>query len=201
MVLDEMTKLHSEDRKQNLYLSLAALCHDLGKANTTETIDGRIRAIGHENTGLPLTETFLERLTEEKALVETVLPLVKHHLKPMQFYKQGAKAAAIRRLANQVNIEELILLARADFLGRTTKEATQGDFEAGEWLAKRAEELNVSNTPIPPLLQGRDLMQAGLSPSKTFKVILQKAYEAQMDGEISTHSDALVWLQKELLLP
>ncbi len=201
MVLDEITNLHSDDKKQNLYLSLAALCHDLGKANTTETIDGRIRAIGHENSGLPLTETFLERLSEEKALVETVLPLVKHHQKTRQFYKQQAKSAAIRRLANQVNIEELILLAKADFLGRTTKEALLGDFEAGVWLAKRAAELNVTNTPIPPLLQGRDLMQAGLSPSKAFKVILQKAYEAQIEGEISTHSDALMWLEKELLLP
>lgn len=201
LVLDAMTKLHGEDKKKNLYLSLAALCHDLGKANTTETIDGRIRAIGHENTGLALTEMFLARLSEEKALVETILPLIKHHLKPLQFYKQGAKSAAIRRLAKEVNIEELILLAKADFLGRTTQEALQGDFEAGRWLQEKADELNVSNSPVPPLLQGRDLMQAGLAPSKTFKIILQKAYEAQMDGEITTHSDALLWLKRELLLP
>jgi len=198
MVLDEMTKLHGEDKKKNLYLSLAALCHDLGKADTTEMIDGRIRAIGHENTGMPLTEVFLGRLTEEKALIEKIVLLVKHHLKPMQFYKQGASSAAIRRLANQVNIEELILLAKADFLGRTTEEALKGDFIAGEWLQKRAEELNVINAPTPPLLQGRDLMQAGLTPSKNFKTILQQAYEAQMDGEITTHSEALSWLKKEL---
>jgi len=200
MVLDATVTLYKEDKKKNLYLALAALCHDLGKANTTEVIDGRIRAIGHENTGIPLTELFLERLSEEKALVETIVPLVKHHLKPMQFYKQGAKSAAIRRLGNKVNIEELILLAKADFLGRTTEEALKGDFEAGDWLSKRAEALNVRNTPVPSLLQGRDLIQAGLTPSKAFKSILQKAYEVQMDGEISTHSEALSWLKTELKL-
>ncbi|MGB5965047.1 MAG: HD domain-containing protein [Sulfurimonadaceae bacterium] len=201
MVVDEMTKLHTADKKRNLYLSLAALCHDLGKANTTKMIDGRIRAIGHENSGVPLTQRLLERLSDEKALVESVVPLVKYHLKPKQFYKQWAKSAAIRRLANQVNIEELILLCKADFLGRTTQEARQGDFKAGEWLSKRAEELNVTNTPIAPLLQGRDLLHAGLAPSKTFKIILQKAYEAQMDGEITTHLEALSWLKRELQLP
>ncbi|MEN8146569.1 MAG: HD domain-containing protein [Campylobacterota bacterium] len=201
MVLDAMTELHTQDKKRNLCLSLAALCHDLGKADTTETIEGRIRAIGHENTGLPLTERFLGRLSDEKALLDTIVPLVKHHLKPLQFYKQGAKSAAIRRLAAQVNIEELILLAKADFLGRTTKEAQNGDFRAGEWLQERAEELNVLSTPIAPLLQGRDLLQAGMTPSKTFKAILQKAYEAQMDGEISTHSEALSWLKTELDTP
>ncbi len=198
MVLDEMTKLHTEDKKQNLYLSLAALCHDFGKANTTETIDGRIRAIGHENSGIPLTESFVERLSDENTLLETIVPLVKHHLKPLQFYKQGATSAAIRRLANQVNIEELILLAKADFLGRTTKEALSGDFKAGEWLQQRAEELNVINTPITPLLQGRDLLHAGLTPSKTFKVILQKAYDSQLDGNITTYDEAIMWLEKEL---
>lgn len=198
MVLDEMTKLHGEDKKRNLYLSLAALCHDLGKADTTEIIDGRIRSIGHENTGVALTELFLQRLSEETALSEKILPLVKHHLKPMQFYKQGAKSAAIRRLAKEVNIEDLILLAKADFLGRTTKEALQGDFEAGEWLSIRAKELKVINTPVQALLQGRDLMKAGLTPSKEFKIILDKAYEAQMDGEIATYSEALSWLEREL---
>lgn len=198
MVVDAMTTLHTEDKKRNLYLSLAALCHDLGKANTTEIIEGRIRAIGHEISGVPLTEQFIARLSDEKALFESIVPLVRHHLKPMQFYKQGAKSAAIRRLANQVNIEELIMLAKADFLGRTTKEAVAGDFKAGEWLQKRAKELNVTNGPMAPLLQGRDLLRAGLTPSKTFKIILQKAYELQLDGHISSYDEAISWLNQEL---
>jgi len=198
MVVDVMSSLHSDNREKNLYLSLAALCHDLGKSNTTEKIDGRIRAIGHENTGIPLTERFLARLSDEKALVEKILPLVKHHLKPMQFYQQGAKSAAIRRLANQVNISELVLLAKADYLGRATPEAMRGDFAAGEWLMQRAKELSVTEKPLPALLQGRDLVKAGLLPSKKFKVILDAAYEAQMDALFSTKEEALSWLKQHL---
>ncbi len=198
MVVDEMSRLHSDNREQNLYLSLAALCHDLGKSNTTEEVDGRIRAIGHENTGVPLTEQFLARLSDEKALFEKIIPLVKHHLKPLQFFKQGAKAAAIRRLANQVNISELVLVAKADYLGRTTPEAQAGAFEAGEWLLERAETLKVDKKPMDALLQGRDLIAAGLRPSKAFKTILHRSYEAQIEGEINTYEEALLWLQKEL---
>jgi len=195
MVVDMATKLHSSDEKLNLQRSLAALCHDLGKANTTEKIDGRIRAIGHEHSGVALTVAFLARLTEEKALIENILALVKNHLAPMQFYKQGAKAPAIRRLANRVNIAELILLAKADFLGRTTAEAKEGRFIAGEWLQKQAKSLNIHKEPLVPLLQGRDLMRAGMEPSKVFKMILNDAYEAQMDDAFSTHDEALSWLK------
>lgn len=201
MVLDAMTKLHGEDEKANLRLSLAALCHDMGKADTTEYVDGKILALGHEITGLALTQTFLERVTDEKALIESILPLVRHHLKPQQFYKERAEPAAIRRLANEVNIKELITLAKADFLGRSTKEAQTGEFKAGEWLEKRAEALQVLHAPLKPLLQGRDLIEAGLAPSKLFKEILEQAYEAQMEGEITTHAEALSWLKNALNHP
>ncbi len=194
MVVDAVTTLHTDDEKKNLTLSLAALCHDLGKANTTELIDGRISAIGHENTGVALTETFLGRLSEEKGLIEKVVPLVQHHLKPLQFYKQGAKAAAIRRLASRVNIEELIVLAKADFLGRTTTEALEGDFKAGAWLAEEADKLHVRNRPLEPLVLGRDLIRAGFVPSKQFSEMLTAVYEKQMDGEIGTKEEGLNWL-------
>ena len=194
MVLDAVTTLHGKDAKTNLRLSLAALCHDLGKADTTEYIDGKIRALAHEITGLTLTQTLLERVTDEKTLIESILPLVRHHLKPLQFYKEKADDAAIRRLSTEVNIRELITLAKADFLGRGTKEAQSGDFKAGDWLQEKAASLNVLVAPLKPLLQGRDLINAGFAPSKRFKAILQKAYDKQLDGEIESHEDALKWL-------
>ena len=163
-------------------------------------IDGKIRAIGHENTGVPLTECFLERLSDEKVLVEKILPLIKHHLKPLQFFKQGAKSAAIRRLANQVNISGLVVLAKADYLGRTTPEAEEGHFEAGRWLLEQAEKLHVEKKPMEALLQGRDLINAGLKPSKQFKALLDQAYEAQMDEVFATRKEAVVWLQQVLIV-
>jgi len=189
MVLDAMTGLHTGDEKTDLRLSLAALCHDLGKAAT---------AVGHEVAALAPTERFITRLSDEKELPESVLPLVRHHLKPVQFYQNRAASSEIRRLACEVNIAELILLAKANFLGRSTAEARQGEFKAGEWLRERADALGVLHSPLDPLLKGRDLIRAGLSPSETFGHILKRAYEAQLDGKITSRDEALIWLEKEL---
>ena len=187
------------DEKQKLKFMFAILCHDLGKAtHTTIDEDGRIRAIGHEKAGLVPTKSFMYRLTDEHDFIESVLPLVEHHLKPSQFYAAKSKAPAIRRLATKVNIEELVIVAKADFLGRTTEEALTGDYKAGEWLLEQSKHLEVLTKPLDNVLQGRDLISLGLEPSPQFKIILDEVYALQMDGEITTKEEAIVYLKKKL---
>ena len=185
-----------DNDKQKLKFMFAILCHDFGKATTT-TIDddGRIRAIGHEVEGLEPAKSFMYRLTSEHDFIESILPLVEHHLKPSQFYKNGAKSKAIRRLATKVNIEELIIVAKADFLGRTTKESLEGNYKAGEWLLEKAKSLKVQNRPLDNLLQGRDLINLGLEPSPEFTMILDEVYELQMEGDICTKEEALDYVK------
>jgi len=207
MALDVMAEiLHSRsgcphpDNQQKLKFLFAILCHDLGKATTT-TIesDGRIRSIGHEQAGIPLTQSLLNRLTDEQRLTESILPLAAHHLKPSQFYAQGAKAAAIRRLATKVSIADLVLVAKADFLGRTTPEAQTGIYEAGEWLLTQAQALQVSTTPPTPLLQGRDLIALGLDPSPRFREILDALYEQQIEGKLQSQEEALAYVKQHFI--
>ncbi len=199
MSLDAMAKLlegQEIDQKQKLKLLLATLCHDLGKAVTSKVVDGRIRSIGHERAGVALTKSLLEKLTNEKRLIESIVPLVEHHLKPSQLYFGGAKDAAIKRLAKKVNIEELVLVARADFLGRTTKEAQSGKYKAGDWLLERARALEVSQESIKNIISGADLIALGLSPSKQFKRILEEVYELYIEEQISTKEEALEYVQE-----
>ncbi len=190
-----------DNEKQKLKFLFAILCHDFGKATTT-TIDddGRTRAIRHEVEGLEPTKSFMYRLTSEHDFIESILPLVEHHLKPSQFYAQGAKSAAVRRLATKVNIEELVVVAKADFLGRTTQKSFRGEYEAGEWLLEKAKALKVQNKPLENLLQGRDLIDLGLEPSPEFKMILDEVYELQMEGDICTKEEALDYVKKEYVL-
>ncbi len=161
--------------------------------------NARIRSLRHEKAGIEPTRTFLYRLTNEHDFIESILPLVEHHLKPSQFYRQGAKAGAIRRLATKVNIEELILVAKADFLGRTTPEAKRGEYPAGEWLLERAKQLSVCNRPLKPLVQGRDLIALGLEPSPKFKSILDALYDKQMDGDFEDKEAALAYVREHYL--
>ena len=200
MCVDAMASFLNHDEKLNLKYMFAILCHDLGKAVST-TIDekGTVRSIGHETTGLELTKTFMYRLMDEHDFIESLLPLVAHHLKPSQFYKDNSKDKAIRRLATKVNIEELVTVAKADFLGRTTQEALSGEYEAGEWLLKKASELHVKNKPLEQLVQGRDLIDLGLEPSPEFKSILDRVYELQLDGTVVSKDEALAYIQKNLI--
>ena len=43
----------------------------------------------------------------------------------------------------------------------------------------------------PPLLTGRDLIAAGLTPGRDFKAKLDAAYDAQLDGDVTTTEEAL----------
>lgn len=56
----------------------AVLLHDIGKAETTEFIDGRWRSHGHANRGALLVPPILERLNLSRIAAD-VAWLVKHH--------------------------------------------------------------------------------------------------------------------------
>ena len=194
MSVDVMAKLKTGQSKKDLKLMLAVLCHDFGKATHTQITAGKITAIGHAKASIALTKSFLYRLTNEHNFINSILPLVEHHLKPSIYYRNQAKDKTIRKLSTLVNIEELVAVAKADALGRATKEAKEGIYLAGEWLLDRAKALSVNKKPPLPLLQGRDLIALGLKPSKAFKKLLKQSYDAQLSGEITTKDEALVYI-------
>jgi tRNA nucleotidyltransferase (CCA-adding enzyme) len=196
MCLDAMVTLLGNDKRLNLKLMFAILCHDLGKATTTTVnTEGNIQAIGHESAGIEPTKTLMYRLSDEHAFIESLLPLVQHHLAPSQFFAGEAKSAAIRRLATKVTISELILVAKADFLGRTTAEAKIGIYKAGDWLLEKAKNLSVEHKPLDPLIQGRDLIKLGFKPSPQFKILLDNIYAKQLEGMITDKDSALNYIQ------
>ena len=191
MAVDAMVGINTGDAKRDLMLMYAELCHDLGKPATTKLMDGRIRALGHDKAGLAPTQSFMEKLTNEQDFIDKILPLVEQHLKPSMYYHDKSSKAAVRRLSTKVNIEDLVHVAKADFLGRTTEEAKTGKYPVGVWLLERAKELDVVNHAPRPYLQGRDLIALGMKPSPKFKEILDAVYEKQLDGEVGSREAAL----------
>ncbi|HIC78439.1 MAG TPA: HD domain-containing protein [Sulfurovum sp.] len=191
MCIDKMVGLMIGDEKHDLKMIFSVLCHDLGKATHTQIKPDRISAIGHEKAGIKPTKEFLYRLTNEHDFIDSILPLVEHHLAPSIYFRSGAKNSTIRKLSTKVNIEELVTVARADFLGRTTEASLSGVYEAGDWLLHKAKELDVYTKPPKALLQGRDLIALGYEPSKRFKELLDAVYLAQIEGNISTKEEAI----------
>jgi len=195
MCVDEMANMRTSDPKRNITLMLAALLHDIAKPVTTVIFDGVLNAPSHAEKGVETARIWLSRITEEKSLIEAVLPLIRHHGTPRKLYRCHAEDRDILRLSTQVCIEDLILLAQADFFGRTFLTKIPHRFEAGEWLYERADALGVLRSPPKPLLMGRDLIAHKMTPSEEFKSILDAAYEAQLNLEFTTRQQAQEWLK------
>lgn len=198
MCVDEMARLRTDNPKRNMVLMLAALLHDIGKPGTTILCDGMLNAPSHAEKGVEIARKWLLRISEDKSLIEAVLPLVRYHGTPRKLYRNHAGDPDILHLSTHVCIDDLILVAKADFFGRAFITARPERFEAGEWLHERAEALNVLHFPPKPLLMGRDLIALGMVPSEEFKSILDAAYEAQLNLEFTTHQQAIEWLVTQL---
>ncbi len=193
--MDAFADERTGDEWEDLVVGLAVLCHDLGKPETSEEIDGRIRSFGHEPVGGERTRTFLSRMTRQGDVIDQVVPLVEHHMKPRDLYEGRAGSAAIRRLAQRVGrIDRLVRVARADQVGCPPR--PYDDFPAGKWLIERARVLAVADSVPRPIVQGRDLIEIGLAPGPHFGGILRACYDAQIEGEFATLEEGIEYARE-----
>lgn len=178
MVLDECAKYR--DLSSNpLAFMFSGLCHDFGKAvTTTVEKDGKIRSIYHDIEGVSLSETFLNRLTNDKKIITYVKNMTELHMRPNMLAKSKASKKSSRKMFNQsINCEDLILLGKCDHLGRDIDEP----YDVYEsWLIERLKDFK--ETCSEPLVKGADLIQMGYKPSKEFGNILKEAFKLQISG-------------------
>ena len=178
-----------DDRHKKLVLLYTALVHDLGKATTTEKTPNGIISYNHEVAGVDLARNMLKRITENHDLMSAVLKLVRHHMTPVIFVKEGAKASAYKRLANKLDPETTIAmladLAYADIRGRNPESMEPLTIAIPELVTfiERADQAQVHYKPEAPVLQGRDLLDV-IKPGKEMGRLLERAYEIQIEESI-----------------
>jgi tRNA nucleotidyltransferase (CCA-adding enzyme) len=193
--MDAFARERIGDDREDLVVGLAVLCHDLGKPATTKVEEGRVTSRGHSQQGESLTRSFLERMTDERGLLDEVPPLVDAHLAPVALYEARAGDAAVRRLARRVGrIDRLVRVARADQMGRPPLEV--GEFPAGAWLLERAHALDVAASAPRPLVLGRHLIAFGLTPGPHFAPILDACYRAQIDGQFTALEEGIAFARR-----
>lgn len=185
-------------------LSFAVLCHDFGKAKTTERVEklgvNRWTSPGHDRAGGPLVETFLERLGSPHELRESVRNLVLAHHAHQSWPLDGPTDSTVRRLSRKLEpatIDELIAVMEADHRGRPPLLSENTGIRIDR-LRETARRLAVETKPPEPILLGRDLIALGMSPGPEFAPILHAAFDAQLDGAFSNHEEAVAWLRNHL---
>lgn len=187
------------DEADRIALMLAVLCHDFGKPGTTQwrDVDGRERIVspGHDVTGEPLAETFLRRINAPNVLIERVPLLVRHHMAHLQTVNPRSVRRLARRLAPET-IHNLSVVITADAFGRPPRPR---DLPEGlVRLREIASALALEDAAPKPILLGRHLLEAGLAPGKTMGVLLEEAFEAQMEGQFQDLEGARAWLRERV---
>lgn len=196
-------KLRKEEAQ---VVMMAALCHDLGKPNTTEFKDGRIKSQGHEPAGEEPTKVFLQKIGAAKELEQKVVPLVKEHLWPGTMYRrhlagEEVSPGVFRRLAKRIwpaTIAELTYVAESDNQGRGPFADAEHEkqfllptpYEAGKWVRDEARRLGVEKEMPKPILLGRDLIKLGFKGGKEFWEPINLS-EQLRDEKDMTHEDIL----------
>lgn len=186
-VIADREQLEDHDR---LVLLLAALCHDFGKPATTKMEGGRWRSKRHCQEGVEHAERFLTRIGAPLAIIAEVSPLISEHLMHAGIPNPSPKA--VRRLANRIapaSIEALARVVESDHSGRPP--LPKGN-PLQVWVDK-AHDLNVFSDKPQPILKGRHLVEMGIKPGKAMGVLLNRAFESQLDGVFLDEDSARQW--------
>jgi tRNA nucleotidyltransferase (CCA-adding enzyme) len=170
-------------------VTLAGLCHDLGKPETTELIDGRIRSIGHCQAGIEKTRSFLKTIGCPHWIITQVEKLVSEHLVHLQNINVKTVKRLIVRLGN-ASVEDLVSLIGADHAGRGSASSRLPDDAIK--IKDTAEDIGEE---IKPILMGRHLIELGMEPGPHFGPILKDAFEAQLDGLFENVEDGIEFLK------
>lgn len=176
-VLDAAAKMRSR-AKEALPFMLSALCHDFGKPEATEVIDGRIRAFGHETAGVAVAGRFVRRLTDEVKVLRYVLNMTKLHMRPGALCAQHAKDKAYMKLFDEsVCPEDLLLLAAAD------RKGTGFSYDGEEDEAFLQERLKAYRTRMAEVyVTAGDLKKAGIRPGPVYSMALAYAHKLHLAG-------------------
>jgi tRNA nucleotidyltransferase (CCA-adding enzyme) len=149
-------------------------------------VNGKLHALGHEKAGVPIAKRFLRRLTSETRLTEYVLNMTELHMQPNMRAAAGAGDKSFMRLFDaSVAPDDLLLLAKADWLGRIGPESDRAQMERDyeEIEKKLRDELALYRERMAaPCVMGRDLVEAGIQPGPRMGEGLAYAHKLRLAG-------------------
>lgn len=212
LVVDQAAKLSRQVARkfsddERLLIVFAALCHDLGKPPTTQEIDGHIRSRGHEEAGEAPTRLFCSRLSFSERMDESVIAIVKDHLKPAMLHRdfEAGKltgeqyANAVRKLLKRIAPTDwnvFLTVTEADWRGRKLPNVTTAPYVVGSVFSQTIRVHKLDQEPTKPLLQGRDLAELGIPAGPRMGKLIALIEEFRDQGELKTREEALVRVAK-----
>jgi len=167
-------------------LAWGVLLHDVGKPPTftpPSGPNGRIRFDRHVEVGLRMAEEICRRFRFSNEDTEQIMALVANHMRFKDVPQM--KPSTLKRFVRMDKFGEHLELHRLDSL------ASHRKLDNYDLVTRFVAETPPEQVRPPRLLTGDDLIALGLKPGPRFKTILYNVEEAQLDGSIHTHEDAV----------
>jgi len=171
-------------------LAWGVLLHDVGKPPTFKPPSGpggRIRFDEHAEVGTLMAEEICRRLRFSNEDTAQIAALVANHMRFKDVPQM--KPATLKRFVRLDGFEERMELHRLDCL------SSHRNLDNYEFMLRFLAETPPEQVRPPKLLTGDDLVRMGYRPGPAFKAILEAVEEAQLNGTLSTHEDALQLVQ------
>lgn len=172
-------------------LAWGTLLHDVGKPSTFRIGPDRIRFDGHVEVGVAIADEICRRLRFSNEETEQIKALVANHMRFADVPRM--KESTLKRFMRLPKFEEHLALHRIDCLG------SHGNLDLYKFTRERYEQTPGDEIRPRPLINGKDLIAAGLRPGPAFKDILSAAEDAQLEGRLHTRAEALDFV-KQLLI-
>ena len=169
-------------------LALGVLLHDVAKRECAGRKDGKITFYGHCERGAVIARDVCRRLRRSNAIAERVSWLVKDHLRLLNAPEM--RVATLKKFLRQEGIEELLELCRIDAA------ASNGNFYYYDFCRERLAAFSREMIEPPALVSGHDLIALGHRPGPAFREILDAVEDAQLEGVVSTHDEALAFVRE-----
>ena len=193
--------------KEKVVLVLSTLLHDVAKPQTTKEEMKKdrmtITSNGHESMGGDIANDFLTSIGFHEELITPICNIIANHLAGVNISvitSPAGQVKAVKKLSRRLHpatITQLLCVMESDSNGRG-KSGFQSVTGGPEIYQIAKNHLDVIDKQYEYVLMGRHLIEAGLKPSPEFKIILDNANEAQVNGEFSDVDGAKKWLEEYL---
>lgn len=182
------------------HLKLAGFLHDIGKFSTwTIEEGGRHRFIKHDDVGSKMVVPLLRDLKFSKKQIEYISCMIKNHIYPSNVIvapslNEKVMMRYVRKMGD--NVVDNIILAKADRLSARGVDITEEIVNANISGLDKLLDFYLSKkdtlAPLPKLIDGREIMEIlNIKPSPKLGEIINAVNEAQLNGDILTHEDAV----------
>jgi poly(A) polymerase len=171
-------------------LAYTALLHDVGKPDTAFMGEDRIRFHGHERKSAEMAEVILRRLKLPAKEIKQILIAVDGHMRFKDVQKMNK--ATLRKLMGAETFDLELELHRLDCSG------SHRLLDNYDFLLAKADEMK--NEPILPerWINGKELRELGIESGPRMGELLQRAYDAQLEGRFPDRDALLDWLKEQL---